>query len=322
MDDTSAIHRILMNKEPFLFFAKAGERELISSDLIDLSRFVISNFELTPFSNSERGSEDLEISKEEYILRLGKMIEELKSGEYEKAVFSRIKKVDRGNDPALLEKLFMGLMGAYPLAHIFLFKSRENQLWIGASPELLFRKRGKKIETMALAGTQKKVEGQNLSEYTWGGKEIREHQVVADFIISKLEKLGITGIHRGEMETVEAGQVVHLKTKIEFETEVDKGILAETLHPTPAVGGFPRDRALLAIANHELHRRNYYAGYIGVHYSDEDSDYIVNLRCMRVFPSHFSLFVGGGINAQSDPESEWQETELKSRTLIDVIAMA
>lgn len=321
MDETSLIRQLLTEKEPFLFFAKAGERDLISSDLVDLSRFLISGFDLTSFSKTEKGIEDYEISKEDYIIRLNQMIDELKSGEYEKAVFSRIKKIERPEDPALLEKLFIGLMRAYPLAHVFLFKSPDNQLWMGASPELLFRKRGKKFETMALAGTQRRIEGRGLNEYTWGSKEIREHQVVADFIISKLDECGISGIQRGEMKTVEAGQMVHLKTKIEFETEIDQRTLAEVLHPTPAVGGFPRDRALLAIAKHEPHKRDYYAGYIGVHFSNEDSDYIVNLRCMRVFPDHFSLFVGGGINSQSDPETEWQETELKSRTLMDIISM-
>jgi isochorismate synthase len=320
MVEKSTIQRLINDQGPFLLFAKAGERDLKFSNLIDLSSFIISNFELAPFSNSEKGIEDHEISKEDYIKGLAKLIEELRSDDFEKAVFSRIKKVERREDASFIEKLFIGLMKAYPLANVFLFRSADHQLWMGASPEILFRKRGKQVQTMALAGTQRKIEGKSINEYTWGSKEICEHQVVVDFIISSLKEIGITGIQSGVLETVEAAQVVHLKTNIEFETDIDRRVLAEVLHPTPAVGGFPRDRALSAIAEHELHKRDFYAGYIGIHYSADDSDYVVNLRSMRIFPDHFSLFVGGGINSQSDPESEWQETELKSRTLVDIIA--
>lgn len=319
MDENSDFEKAFREKESFLFLVPAGEFREEDFELIDLSRFQRPQFELMPFMPLESGEEDVEIGREEYLYRLSLIIGEMQKGEYSKVVYSRIKKTKGSFDTQLLEHVFRKLVIAYPTAHVFLFRTSDGQLWMGASPELLFRRRGQKIETMALAGTQRRLDSKEMTDYSWGRKELDEHQVVIDFIVDRIKETGAPTCIVGETKTVAAGNLVHLKTNIEFESSLEDSALAEILHPTPAVCGFPRGKAKEVIQKYETHKRDYYAGYIGLKYPNGDVDYIVNLRSMRIYPDHFSLFVGGGINAQSDPESEWQETELKSQTLLNVI---
>jgi isochorismate synthase len=97
------------------------------------------------------------------------------------------------------------------------------------------------------------------------------------------------------------------------------GELINALHPTPAVCGLPRERALKLIAQHETHNRNFYAGLIGKK-SKQELAVFVNLRCMQVTKNDFLLYIGGGITQQSIPENEWNETENKAKTLARVLS--
>ncbi|MGB0175928.1 MAG: chorismate-binding protein, partial [Owenweeksia sp.] len=94
--------------------------------------------------------------------------------------------------------------------------------------------------------------------------------------------------------------------------------LLYNLHPTPAVGGWPKKEALAYIEDHEKHDRAYYSGYFGLRTKDSFA-YYVNLRCMQVYNNAVVLYAGGGILADSDPVSEWEETEAKLQTLLRVI---
>ena len=91
--------------------------------------------------------------------------------------------------------------------------------------------------------------------------------------------------------------------------------LAERLHPTPAVGGAPRDVALEMIAEHEHADRGWYAGPIGWLGADGDGELMVALRCGLVTGSQATLFAGCGIVADSDPTREWEESRLKLRAM-------
>ena len=90
------------------------------------------------------------------------------------------------------------------------------------------------------------------------------------------------------------------------------------LHPTPAVGGYPKEAAKVWIDRVEPHRRRYYGGYLGPVQAD-GMRLFVNLRCMEVDDGYVRLYVGGGLTVQSQPASEWCETEAKAQTLLSVI---
>ena len=96
--------------------------------------------------------------------------------------------------------------------------------------------------------------------------------------------------------------------------------LASLLHPTPAVGGEPRDRALAAIAELEDFDRGWYAGPLGWMDAAEDGEFCVALRSALLRDRTAHLFAGAGIVADSEPAAELAETELKLEALLPLVA--
>lgn len=210
--------------------------------------------------------------------------------------------------------LYNHLCGRYPEAFVYLAWFPDVGLWIGASPETLVRNHNGKLKTMALAGTRGIDEAR-----PWSGKEIGEHRFVVDHVLQKLKKTGCSDIQKSETETTVAGPVAHLLTRFEASSgsKNPAGIAAE-LHPTPAVCGLPAAKALELIRSIEKHSRSYYAGFLGP-FSGREADFFVNLRCMQVVGNKAVLYAGGGLTEMSDPDSEWEETVLKSRTMLSAI---
>lgn len=153
-----------------------------------------------------------------------------------------------------------------------------------------------------------------------GTKEQEEQQIVTDYISKVFRDKGLEPII-GERFSRRAGQVEHLCTPISLKVGSANGRLAEilsVLHPTPAVGGYPKELAMEWIRRVEPHERRYYGGYLGPMFG-EHVRLFVNLRCMEVDDSRLRLYVGGGLTDKSDPEREWKETEAKAQTLLSII---
>ena len=93
--------------------------------------------------------------------------------------------------------------------------------------------------------------------------------------------------------------------------DADVLTLVERLHPTPAVGGTPRELALELIAEEEAHERGWYAGPVGWVDRDGDGEFVVALRSGVIDADRATLFAGCGIVADSDPEREWDESATK-----------
>ena len=168
---------------------------------------------------------------------------------------------------------------------------------------------------MALAGSRKITSRQS----SWGIKEQEEHCFVIEDIETKLNSLNIE-YSKKETQTIEAGEVAHLQTKINIpvKEEVLPKQIADALHPTSAVCGMPQQEAQQFILANEHHNRGLYTGYLGLLEKDK-VNLFVNLRCMKIFAGRFDLYIGGGITKDSDAMEEWKETELKSKTLLSVI---
>ena len=187
--------------------------------------------------------------------------------------------------------------------------------WIGATPETLLDYDGRMLSSMALAGTRKAG-----APGEWGQKELEEQQIVTDSIVAALKSRGLAPVV-GDRFTRVAAQVEHLCTPISAEVRLSGDRLNEilcALHPTPAVGGYPKAEAKAWIDRVEPHRRRYYGGYLGPVRVD-GVRLFVNLRCLEANNSLLRLYVGGGLTAQSQPASEWCETEAKAQTLLSVI---
>lgn len=255
------------------------------------------------------------ISKEEYHRQVTEMITALKQERVLKMVLSRSLLVEC-KALKLAPVWFMKLADAYPEAFVFLVSVPGVATWMGATPEIFLNQEKGRAETMALAGTR--IAG---TQAPWGTKEIEEQQIVSRYIGNLLKKYG--GWEIKECFSKQAGKVEHLCTSF-----VHTGCLSSSLtdrvrlalHPTPAVGGFPSREAVALLSQIEGYERRYYAGYLGPVGWESTFHWFVNLRCMELFPHAACLYVGGGITALSDPDKEWEETEMKSRTLLDIIS--
>jgi isochorismate synthase len=254
--------------------------------------------------------------KEDYLCGVQTLIGQINNQEAQKVVLSKIKIVPgiRKISPA---ELFLQLKATQFSAFCWMFFSPESSLWLGATPELLLRTKGNKYQTMALAGTRKSDEH---NPFTWPEKERQEQQFVTDFIINQLKNAGAAEFVVSQPYTSFAGTMEHIRTDIEFAAnKLTFGRILHVLHPTPAVCGLPKENALAMIARAEKHRREYYTGCVGPVNFEHDSAIFVNLRCMKIWKNHFQLFTGGGITQHSNPEAEWEETELKTRTMLNII---
>lgn len=252
------------------------------------------------------------ISKRDYQIETQALLHAFSISNVEKAVYSRVKSAQF--DASKAEELFEQLCIQYPAAFCYLIASEHFGTWIGATPEVLVKSEGKHLETIALAGTHAAS-----IKSTWTEKESEEHEYVVAAINQTLARNACENIQKSETYEVNAGPVVHLKTDFSAEiTSNSPWAIAMDLHPTPAVCGTPRMNALDLILSREMHQRDLYAGLIG--WNDQSSTRLfVNLRCAQLIDQQAFLYVGGGFTKDSIPDMEWDETENKARTLLNVI---
>ncbi len=255
-------------------------------------------------------------TRENYFTSATSLIEALRRGDAYKAVLSRIISVQALSAQSAPE-WFIRLLDTYPTAFVFLVYIPECTAWMGASPELLLHYDDKGISTYSLAATK-------LCDDTtsWSNKELEEQRIVTDYIERVItHSMGKKPILSELYEQV-AGKVKHLCTHISLSASLHReslDILLQNLHPTPAVGGFPRDKALSLISQIEPHSRRYYAGYVGLSSGNNSCDLYVNLRSMELLSDRVDLYVGGGLTARSVAADEWKETCIKASTMLDVI---
>lgn len=258
-----------------------------------------------------------QISHEDYMHRAEVYLKGIHEGRLQKAILSRVKKVIKPDDfdPVLF---FENLCEKYPQAFIHLLFHTEGGMWMGATPELLLKMEDDQITTMALASTQP---ANDQHEYNWGTKEMEEHLMVGQHIESVFANQQYILNLKDGPHTVEAGPVAHLRTAYSFSRKDSTNLtkLLNELHPTPAVGGLPAKEAVDFILNNEGYDRQYYCGFLGETDFEKEARLFINLRCMQIGREEIAIYCGGGITADSDPESEWEETVQKSRTMLGIL---
>ena len=236
----------------------------------------------------------------------------IQKGDFDKVVLSR--KIVLKEQIAIVDS-FENLISTYPTAFRYLFFHPKIGLWMGATPEQLVKINQNQFETVALAGTQ--LYSENV---IWATKEIEEQQFVTDYIVGKV-KDKVTELMVTDAKTVKAGNLVHLKSFISGELTADfqANDLINALHPTPAVCGLPKEKAIDFILKNEGYNRKYYAGFLGEYNKDNQTDLFVNLRCLEVENDVVTIYVGCGITKDSNPEKEFIETENKSMTMRNIL---
>lgn len=254
-------------------------------------------------------------SKDAYYATFARMRDSMKKGVAEKIVLSKLVYYGQSLHQEWVH-LFDRLCTKYPNAFVYAFASEASGLWIGATPEILLSRDGAVVRTVALAGTRSAIDNSS-----WRSKEFVEQDYVTRFIQQALVTCGVKKIDVKGPVTVMAGQVLHLQTSFAFDfNQIVSSVwtLVDLLHPTPAVSGYPPKEAVDIILREEQHDREYYSGYLGP-VNATNLHLYVNIRCMKVTLGGASLFVGGGLTLESDAEEEWNETELKSQTLLSVL---
>ncbi|HLP22743.1 MAG TPA: chorismate-binding protein [Microbacteriaceae bacterium] len=186
---------------------------------------------------------------------------------------------------------------------------------IGASPETLLAATGTTGSIRVLAGTRDRGNG-TAADLLTSTKDRFEHEIAVESVLSALERAGVRSIDRGEPFALQLPELWHLASDLRFDLDTVQllRVLGE-LHPTGAVGGTPTAAALELITELESSDRGRYAGPVGWLDANGGGEWAIALRCAQVDGTRVVAWAGGGIVAGSEPEREFDETELKLRTI-------
>lgn len=267
---------------------------------------------------------DKSASESKYLKAVQSALHEIRSGNIEKVVLSRELKLESEQPFEPLEILDI-LRTRYPDCFTFSFQNNKGASIIGATPERLIRVEKGKFETEALAGSIGR--GQNArqdahltKQLLSSSKDRSEHGLVLKFIKDELERIGLNAEFAAIPEVLQLSNIQHLK--VPLHGSVPDGMhvldLVKTLHPTPALGGYPAEPAKALIKKLEGHQRGSYAGLTGWFNASGEGEMVVNIRCAKVDGHKATFYAGAGIVKESIPENELQETELKLTGMLPI----
>lgn len=205
---------------------------------------------------------------------------------------------------------------------VFSLESGDNN-FVGASPERLVKRIGNQVFSSCIAGSIARGENEQKdkelgSELLNDDKNLIEHQFVVNMIRKAMEEQCSRVDIPSCPQLMKLKNIQHLYTPVEGTSLPGTSILdfVERLHPTPALGGSPRNVAMEKIPEYESFDRGLYAAPIGWIDMNGDGDFAVGIRSALLKKTQASLFAGCGIVAKSDPESEYQETSVKFKPML------
>lgn len=245
---------------------------------------------------------------------VARTVAKIRSGDYQKVVLARAIQASCEEMPFNIEITLSRLRVSYPGAYVFALQ-RGKRYFVGATPERLLRTSDGQIQTMALAGSaprgNSEEEDEQLDlELLQSAKNQGEHAIVVTMIRDALAHYCSQVWVSDKPQLLRLKNIQHLQTPIIGKLLPGKSILdaIEELHPTPAVGGFPREAALAELRAYEQLDRGWYAGPIGWINASGNGEFAVALRSALVDEAQATLFAGCGIVADSQPESEYAES--------------
>lgn len=202
----------------------------------------------------------------------------------------------------------------------FLFRL-DGYSMLGATPERLISKRGRQLRTEALAGTISASTARAEQTLLGSQKDRGEHAWVRQAISEALSSLGCEVDHQQPTRVRRLHNLLHLRAPFSAELPGPLHVLdvAQRLHPTPAVGGAPRDRAKQYIVESEGFDRGWYTGAVGWFDALGDGDFDVALRCGVLHDRQAWLYAGAGLVLDSVADREREEISLKLSTLLSAL---
>jgi isochorismate synthase len=249
----------------------------------------------------------------------------LRAGQAEKVVLAR-EVVARGDGVVSAGMVLHGLRAAYPSCFTYLVTGADGTAFAGASPELLVRRDGRRALAQPMGGSVARgatdAEDERLAaDLVASSKDTAEHRVVSRFVVDALRPFSVDVRARGP-EVERFTNIQHLATSVAAELSdpaADLLTLAAALHPTPAVGGWPRAAADRLIDEFEGMERGWYAGAVGWIDGHGDGELTVALRCGLLWEDGARLYAGVGVMPDSDPARELEETNLKFKALLTAL---
>lgn len=308
----------------FLLDQEIGKEEL--PEWIKLSPEQTYEFEKSSLKEILGAKSAAEISKDEiadeksrFTILVARGIKAIEDGKLEKVVPARTKLIEVSGDFNLAEA-FQKMLVAYPNSFVNFFHIPKVGTWIGASPETLIKTKDEHFFTMALAGTQP-ASGENpLKSAAWTQKEIEEQALVCRYIVDCFKKIRLREYEEHGPKTIMAGNLLHLRTDFKVDMKATNfpqlgSVMLDLLHPTSAVCGMPRKEAHEFLQANESFDRSFFAGFLGPVNIDGETSIFVNLRTASFKGTKAILYAGAGVTEDSDPDKEWEETELKCQII-------
>jgi menaquinone-specific isochorismate synthase len=258
------------------------------------------------------------MTRDEWATAVLAALDEIARGELEKVVLAR--RVDVEADrPFDSRDVLARLRADQPECYLYAVDGM-----VGASPELLVRRGGTRVESRPMAGTAIGLDDASLHDLRTSAKDAREHRPVVAAIVEALSPWCERLLVASEPEIARFASVAHLVTPLRGTLRTpapDAVTIALALHPTPAVGGMPREVALAAIHRLEPCDRDRYAGPVGWVDARGDGEWVVALRGAAIDGPRATLHAGAGIVAGSVPDDEWRETEAKLEPMLRALMM-
>jgi menaquinone-specific isochorismate synthase len=226
------------------------------------------------------------------------------------------------------QSLLLSLQPHNPHSYHFCFQINPTIAFIGTSPERLYYRHDQFLKTEAIAGTRHRGRSSQLDrelsdDLRNSAKDIREHQLVVNNVRETLIEICDSVTIDRQLAILKLNKVQHLYTQYHgtLKPDLNDADILPKLHPTPAVGGFPRHQALQLIHKLEPFERGWYAAPVGwVSYAE--TEFAVAIRSGLIDRDRLLLFAGAGIVSGSQAEEEWAEIENKIRHFTDLFTNA
>lgn len=291
-----------------------------------IARIQALQAEPPPSKPSAVTSIDYPLTYDQWHQMITSVTQRMKRSEFEKVVLSRVAEAHLSGN-IHLQSVLDYLNAHYAGCYRFLFEPRPHHAFYGATPELITGVQGNQLKTMALAGSiQRGDTPQADADYAQqllnSSKDRHEHDIVVKRLRERLLPM-TTDLHIAETTIYRLSNIQHLYTPITGTLRQAEGVLnvLQGLHPTPALGGEPRDVALQVISESEPVPRGWYAAPVGWIDSNLDGQFVVAIRSAVAQKHRVWMYSGAGIVADSDPLKEWQETALKFRPIMGALGI-
>ena len=316
------------------------------------SNFIILNFEICPNSSTENIISEFneQISKirglrynnknaldpklinvgnpkenYDYEQAVEKALVEIKKQKLSKIVLSRQLSFQTGSQLPPFS-IAHALREKFSDCHTFCISQPNHGLMVGATPERLLRTSGNSFETEALAGSAPRGLSAGKDAH-WGktllgrDKEILEHKLVIQSILRRLSSIGINNCEEGKSRILRLANLQHAKTPLRAHpvNGVHPFEVLSALHPTPAMGGSPREVALPLVKKLEKAPRGWYSGVTGWIDNRGRGEFVVPIRCGKISSRKLTLYAGAGLVDGSIAKQEKKETDWKLQAMLEVI---